>query len=119
MNKILKLNPDIKTKFIEGLEQYDIPRLISDRQWYGGCSKFGEPQVRILLQINSNKFFNSAKSYILSNISCSILNFLSTVILYKPLELCYSILFEPKPTTSSIGIKLYGLNDADKLNRLV
>jgi insulysin len=110
---------DIKTKLIEDLDKFDTPRLISDRQWYGGCSKFGEPQIRILLQFNSNKFYNSAKSYVLTNISCSILNFLSTVILYKPFELCYSIVFEPKPTTSSISIKIAGLNDIDKLKLLI
>jgi insulysin len=110
---------DIKTKLIKDLDKFDIPHLISERQWYGGCSKFGEPQIRILLQFNSNKFFNSAKSYILSNISCSILNFLVTVILYKPLELCYSIAFESNPTNSSINMIISGLNDVDKLKILI
>ena len=110
---------DIETKLIDGLDTFDIPRLISERQWYGGCSKFGEPQIRILLQFNSNKFFNTAKNHIISNISCSILNFLSTLILYKPLELCYSIVFEPNPTTSSIGVRISGLNDINKLKILI
>ena len=110
---------DIDTQLIEGLDIFNVPHLISERQWYGGCSKFGEPQIRMLLQFNSNKFFNSARSHILSNISCSILNFLSTVILYKPSELCYSIVFEPKPTTSSISIKISGLNDVNKLKTLL
>lgn len=110
---------DIETKLINGLDSFDIPHLISERQWYGGCSKFGEPQIRILLQFNSNKYFNTPKNHVLSNISCSILNFLSTVILYKPLELCYSIVFEPKPTTSSIGVRISGLNDPNKLKILI
>lgn len=110
---------DINTKFIPKLDKFDIPQLISDRQWYGGCSKFGEPHVRILLQLSSTKFFNSAKNHVLTNISCAILNFLSTVILYKPLELCYSINFESNPHTSSIQIVIGGLNDIDKLKILV
>jgi len=110
---------DMKTQLVENLDLYDIPTLYDDRQWYGGCSKFGEPQVRILLQFNSNKLFNSARNHILTNISCSILNYMSTIILYKPLELCYSIVFEPKPTTSSINLKLTGLNDVTKLKLLV
>jgi len=110
---------DIETKLINGLDSFDIPHLISERQWYGGFSKFGEPQIRILLQFNSNKYFNTPKNHVLSNISCSILNFLSTVILYKPLELCYSIVFEPKPTTSSIGVRINGLNDPNKLKILI
>jgi insulysin len=110
---------DIEPKLIVSLDQYDVPSLVSGRQWYGGCSKFGEPQVRLIMQFNSNKFYNSPKSYILTNIYCSILNFISTVVLYKPLELCYSIVWEPNPTTSSICIKLSGLNSPDKLNKLV
>jgi len=110
---------DIKIKLIKNLDKFDVPYLISNRQWYGGCSKFGEPHVKILLNFNSNKFYDSVKSYILSTISCSILNFLTTVILYKPQELCYSIVFEPNSLTSSIIIIISGLNDKDKLKRLI
>jgi secreted Zn-dependent insulinase-like peptidase len=111
------LNSEIK--LIKDLDKFDVPKLISERQWYGGCSKFGEPIVQLLLHFNSNKFFNSPKSYILSNISCSILNFLATVILYKSSELCYSISFVPNPTTSSISIKISGLNNVNNLKRLL
>ena len=111
------LNSEIK--LIKDLDKFDVPKLISERQWYGGCSKFGEPIVILLLHFNSNKFFNSPKSYILSNISCSILNFLATVILYKSSELGYSISFVPNSTTSSISIKISGLNNVDNLKKLL
>lgn len=109
---------DVESKLIGGLDKYDIPKLISERQWYGGCTKFGEPQVRMMLQFN-NLYFNSAHNYVLTNISCAILNFLSTIILYKPQEICYSIVFEPRPVISSILVKITGLNDIDKLKLLI
>lgn len=114
-NKYIDVIPNIKLN----LDKYDIPQLISDNQWYGGCSKFGEPIVTILLQINNNKYFDSAKNYVLTQISCWILNFLINVIMYKPFELAYSISFSPIPTTSSININISALNDISKIKLLL
>ena len=43
------------------------------------------------------------------------LNFLVNVILYKPLQLCYNINFEPAATLSSININISALNDFSKI----
>jgi insulysin len=114
-NPYININPSI----IENLDQFDEPALIGTRQWYGGCSKFSEPLLNIWLQFNNSNYFSSSKNYLLSHISCSVLNFLSSVILYKPLELCYSISFIPRPSTSSININIKGVNDIEKLQLLI
>ena len=101
------------------LDSQDVPKLIDNKQWYGGCSKFGEPNLYLWLQLNNNKYFDSPKHYILTCISCSILNYLVSVIMYKPLEINYSITFDPRPITSSINIKINALNDLSKLNLLI
>lgn len=110
---------DIKPIIIENLDQYDVPILIGNRQWYGGCSKFSEPLLNIWLQFNNPNYFSSARNYVLTQISCSVLNFLSSVVLYKPLELSYSISFIPRPSTSSININIKGNNDNEKLHLLI
>ena len=110
---------NIKPVIIKNLDQYDIPTLIGTRQWYGGCSKFSEPLLNIWLQLNNSNYFSSPKNYLLSHISCSVLNFLSSVILYKPSELNYSISFIPRPSTSSINISMKGVNDTEKLQLLI
>lgn len=104
---------------VSDLETSDIPRLIGDRQWYGFSGEFNEPLIYCNLQINSNTYFNTSTNYILSEISCSILNFLVSTILYKPLEVCYNISFSCKQSTSSIVININGFNDTNKLKLLV
>jgi secreted Zn-dependent insulinase-like peptidase len=73
----------------------------------------------ILLQLQNNKYFNTPKSYILTKISCSILKFLIDTILYKPLEIGYSIIVEPNPLLSSINIHVNGLNDTRNLKKIM
>jgi insulysin len=114
-NPYINMNPVI----LENLDQFDEPTLIGNRQWYGGCSKFHEPLLNIWLQFNNPNYFLSEKNYLLTQISCSVLNFLSSTILYKPLELNYSISFIPRPSTSSININIKGVNDIEKLQLLI
>jgi len=114
-NPYINMNPLI----IENLDQFDEPTLIGNRQWYGGCSKFHEPLLNIWLQFNNQNYFSSEKNYLLTQISCSVLNFLSSIILYKPLELNYSISFIHRPSTSSININIKGINDIEKLQLLI
>ena len=110
---------DVKPIIINDLDIYDIPRLITQNQWYGGCSKFGEPLITILLQINNNKYFESTINYILTHISCYILNYLISIIMFKPFELSYAISFIPMSSTSSININISGLNDVSKIQLLL
>ena len=114
-NPYLNANPVL----ISNLDKYDIPTLIGEKQWYGGCSKFCEPLLNIWLQFNNSNYFSSAKNYVLTSVACSILNFLSSVILFKPLELSYSISFLPKSSTSAISVNINGLNDITKLQILL
>jgi secreted Zn-dependent insulinase-like peptidase len=110
---------DIKIKLIKNLDKFDVPYLISDRQWYGGCSEFGEPIVHLWLQLNNSNYYSNPKNYILTQISCSILNFLIKIIMYKPFELCYNINFESNPSLSSININIIALNDFSKIQILL
>ena len=110
---------DINMELISNLDNFNVPTLISEKQWYGGISKFGEPLVNIYLQFNNNKYFNNPENYILTNICCSILNFMVSVYLNKPFELCYSINFSVNVSNSSIIITVKAINDIIKLNLLI
>ena len=110
---------NVDTSVIKNLDSYQIPILIAEKQWYGGCSEFGEPSVSIWLQLNNSNYFSSAKNYLLTQISCSVLNFLINVIMYKPFELSYNINFEPSASLSSININVTALNDFSKLQILL
>ena len=114
-NEYLKVEPHI----INNLDKYEVPVLIAEKQWYGGCSQFGEPLVHIWMQLNNNNYYSSAKNYLLTQISCSILNFLVNIIMYKPLQLCYNISFEPSSLLSSININISALNDISKIYLLL
>ena len=110
---------NVETSVIKNIDNFQVPTLVAEKQWYGGCSEFGEPTVSIWLQLNNSNYFSSPKNYILSQISCSVLNFLINVIMYKPLELCYNIYFEPSASLSSININITALNDFSKLQILL
>jgi len=110
---------NIHPKLIERLDIYDTPKQIYNNVWYGACSKFGEPLVNILLQINNSKYFESASNYVLTQISCWVLNYLINIIMYKAFELSNSITFSPIPSTSSININITALNDEINLKLLL
>ena len=103
------------------LDCYDIPQQIfkDKKEWYGGCSKFGEPLVTILLQINNNKYFDSTINYILTQISCIILNYLISIEMSKAFDLSYSISFAAISSSSSINININCLNDVSKIQLLM
>lgn len=114
-NKYLDVKP-IKNNI---LDTFDIPQLVSNNQWYGGCSKFSEPLVSIILQINNNKYYSSVINYILTQISCLVLNYLINIIMFKPFQLNYSISFTSAPSYSSININISALNDVSKIKLLL
>ena len=109
----------IKPLLLGDLDDYNVPELVGDKQWYGGCSKFGEPSVIMMLQLNNNMYYNSAKNYLLTSFACSILNTLVSTIMYKPIELGYSVNFSTNPLFSSININISGLNDPKKLSLFI
>jgi insulysin len=110
---------DVKPHLVNSLDKYEIPILIGEKQWYGGCSKFCEPLVDIYLQLNNSNYYNSPKNYVLTMLTCSIFNFLINTIMYKPFELGYNISFEPSVLLSNININISALNDVIKLNKLL
>lgn len=114
-NEYLNAEPNV----IKNIDNYQIPTLIAEKQWYGACSQFGEPLVNIWLQLNNSNYFSTAKNYVLTQISCSILNFLVNTILYKPLQLCYNIYFDPSASLSCININISSLNDFSKVQLLL
>jgi secreted Zn-dependent insulinase-like peptidase len=114
-NDFLNVEPSI----VSNIDSFNVPTLIAEKQWYGGCSEFGEPIVIMWMQLNNLKYYSSPKNYILTQISCSVLNFLINVILYKPLQLCNNINFEPAVSLSSININISALNDFSKMQILL
>lgn len=110
---------DVNPRLINSLDQYEVPILVAEKQWYGGCSKFGEPLVDIYLQLNNSNYYNSPKNYILTQLTCSIFNFLINIIMYKPFQLGYNISFESSSSLSNININISALNDVTKIHKLL
>ena len=110
---------DVDVKLIKKLDTYKKPVLIHTRQWYGGCSKYGEPLVFLLMQLTNEKFHNNPRNYLLSIMACNIFNFLIRVKLNKPFILPYNISFDTKSTLQSINITINGLNDVSKIKLLL
>jgi insulysin len=107
---------NIKPKIIK-LKNKD-PVLIGNRQWYSGYSKYNEPVININLQFNKI-YFSSPKNSIMTDICCTILNFLCNIIFYKVFEINNSITFYTIENFSTINININLLNDIEKLKILV
>ena len=97
----------------------DKPYLINNNIWFGSYNKFNEPIINIWMQLNNLNYHSNPTNYILTSISCDILNFLISTLLYKPLELGYSIDFSSDYIHSSININISGFNDKNKLDKLL
>jgi insulysin len=95
------------------------PFLINKNVWFGSYNNFNEPIINIWLQLNNLNFHANPTNYILTHISCDILNFLINILLYKPLELGYNIDFSSDYIHSSININISGFNDKIKLEKLL
>ena len=114
LNMLNIKNFNLNIKLIKKLDIYTVPILINYNniitEWYGGSSKFKEPIIICCLQISNNNYNNTCRNYILTNISCIILNFIVSIIFNKFLELNYSINIKTN-INSSIIITIEGLND--------
>jgi len=110
---------DVRPKLFTSLDKYNVPILIGDKLWYGGCSKFGEPTVLLYYQLNNINYFNTPKKYILTTLVCSVLNFLTSIIMYKPFQVYYNITFASFFRLSTISITINGLNDFIKLEKVL
>jgi insulysin len=118
-NNYMKIKPSL----IHNLDKYKIPSnlLLYNKLniWYGGCSEFSELMIYSLFQFNNIEYFNTPLNYLLTILSCNILNFLVSTILYKSMQVNYNIFFESKPIISSINININGLNDNKKIKLLI
>lgn len=101
----------IKPKQYGDLNKYEIPKIISNRLWYGATSKFKESGVFAFLTFSSNKYFDTPKTNLLTNLSCNILNFLIERDFNKATELGYTTHFISHESLSTINIYISGLND--------
>jgi insulysin len=101
---------DIKVN-IKNIKDNESPILIDNKQWYCGVSKFNEPLVTINLLLTNENYLNTPLNYLLTNLSCSILNFISEIVLFKSLETNYSIMFNTNINTSSIHLNIIGINE--------
>jgi insulysin len=114
---------DSNIKLIKKLDEFNIPIILKKnnkwREWYGGCSKFNEPIIRICLQLNKNNYANTCYNYLLTNISCDIINFILSFKFNKEFELSYNIFLKMNSTLSSLLINIKSLNDIIKLKLLI
>ena len=100
----------IKPVIIKDLDKYSIPSLIDTRIWYGASSKFNEPFVYGLLYLSHTHLVNSIENYILTTLSCSILNQYIAEIYSQQFELGYNITFNVSSVDGIVSISIVGLN---------
>ena len=110
---------DVSPKLFKSLDEHSIPKLIGNKLWYGGSSQFGETTIYLYYQLNNINYFNTPKKFILTTLVCTILDFLTSVIMYKPFQVYYDITFSLSFRLSNINITINGLNDFVKLEKLL
>jgi len=110
---------DIKIKLKQNLDMFKIPILIDKNIWYGGISKFNEPLININILMTNNNFFINCQNYLLTNISCIIINHIISSDLYNAIDIGYIITFTPIHHLSLINIEINGANDITKIKIII
>ena len=110
---------DIQIKLNKNLDLYKIPTLIDKNIWYGGISKFNEPIVNINILLTDNNFFINCKNYLLTTISCIIVNNIISSDLFNAKDIGYNISFNPIHHLSLINIIISGANDIHKIKIII
>jgi len=113
-NEYMEMKPNV----IKNLDKYEIPKY-KEKYWYGGISKFNEPIIYFTFNISNNSYYNSPTNYLLTIISCTILNYLLSLKFYKAFSVGYYASFHPSTSLSSIIISGSGLNDEIKFNHFI
>ena len=113
-NKILFQMPKMLS-----IEKNTIPTEIEPNIWYGCYTKFNEPLIYINMLLTNKKFNISPLTYILTNISCIILNKIIHLELYVLLELPYSISINNSINLSCINITIEGLNNINIIQYII
>jgi len=122
INKLVLNNNflDLEIKLINNLDNFNIPVFLEKYNlWYGGCSKFNEPIIKIFLQLYNNNYFDNPINYLLTNISINIINFIMSFKFYNMFELFYGIYANTDYKLSSIIFNINALNDIKKLQLLM
>ncbi len=108
----IKLEPkvlNIKPVVIKNLEQYNIPRLVNG-VWYGASDIFNEPIVYGFIYLSHERLVNTAKDYMLTLISCSIINQYLGEMYSQQFELGYSVSMSISSSDGLVTINIIGLN---------
>jgi insulysin len=110
-NKYIDINP----KIYPNLDKYKIPRKINN-YWYGGLSQFNEPIIYFTINITNDNYYKTPRNYLLTIISCSILNYLLSLKFFQAFSIGFSASFHSSSNLSSIIISGNGLSDKKIFN---
>jgi len=108
---------DINIKLIKKINKS--PVLLDNNVWYGGNSSFNEPIIYINFLLYNNKFYSSPLNYILTEISCIIINNMLSSYLYTAFDIGYNISFNSSYYNELINISINGPNDVNKFKIIV
>ena len=110
---------DINIKLEKKLNKYNIPVLLKNNIWYGGNSSFNEPIIFTNLLLYNNNFYCSPLNYILTELSCIIINHMISSYLYNALDIGYNVNFNSSYYHEYINISINGPNNVDKLKIII
>jgi len=115
-NKYLDININLYNKINN---KYNIPILLKKNIWYGGNSNFNEPIIYINLLLYNNKYYSSPLNYILTELSCTIINHIISSYLFNAYDVGYNISIIPSYYNELINISINGPNDINKLKIII
>tara|TARA_Y100000389_G_scaffold204065_1_gene254803 strand:+ start:1073 stop:3706 length:2634 start_codon:yes stop_codon:yes gene_type:complete len=102
---------DIKPKIIKNLDKKIIPKIKSNRLWFGSISKTNESFIIGNLILYRKDLFNNIPNYIATILAINYINYKSSKYFYKEGELGYITNLSTNSITSSINILIGGFND--------
>tara|TARA_B110000971_G_C20028512_1_gene510163 strand:+ start:13 stop:2625 length:2613 start_codon:yes stop_codon:yes gene_type:complete len=109
---------NIKPIIIKNLKD-NIPKLISDRIWFGSTSKFDEPNVYINIIFSNKNYYSSPKNCLLTSITIKILNYYLSRELFKAAEFNNSAYFNSLQILNSVELSIYLYNDLKLINNFI
>lgn len=110
---------DAKPEVIQNLDCNDLPTLVKERTWYGGCSKFGEAMIECSYILSSNKFFENEKNYLLTMLLDKCLSFYLYQELYNIHMINYNMGIIPRLSQNCVIIEYVCPNDPIKFNQFI
>ena len=109
---------NIKPVIIKNIKD-NIPKLISDRIWFGSTSKFDEPNVYINIIFSNKNYFSSPKNCLLTSISIKILNYYLARELFKATEFNNYAYFNSLQILNCVELSIYLYNDLKLINNFI